>query len=99
MTETLRCPLATACLQHRCPACGAEPPEEVSALAALRCWVPNARQVSHVRHNETRCTRAHQSGSKQTEALARETVRNKAERNAQTPVNESLDHVIGVRLP
>jgi hypothetical protein len=39
------------------------------------------------------------SGSKRTEALARKTVRNKAERNAPTPVNGSLDHVIGVRIP
>jgi hypothetical protein len=24
MIETVRCPLATACLQHQCPVCGAE---------------------------------------------------------------------------
>ena len=57
------------------------------------------RDHQGVRHNETRCTRAHRNGPKRTGGVARETAQNRAHGNPRKPVNRSLDHVIGVRIP
>ena len=52
-----------------------------------------------VRHDETSCTGTGRNRTAQTEAPARTTGRNKADRSAPESVIRSLDHVIGVRIP
>jgi hypothetical protein len=69
-------------------------------MGAMRGASTGAPAISRVlRHNETRCTRAHGNGRKRTEVVAAETAKKRAEGSERTSVNGSLDHVIGVRVP
>jgi hypothetical protein len=81
-------------IERSCSAAANVRPQPV-ALERLR----GTRQTREVRHGETNCTGAQQSGRKQTEAASRKTTRNSEDRSRANPVNRSLDHGIGVRIP
>ncbi len=72
----------------------------MSVMRRFWCAQPRRRcPKAEVRHNETSWSATEQSQTERTRGAARKTGRNDADRSAPEPVNRSLDHVIGVRIP
>jgi uncharacterized protein len=84
-------------------ACAAIGTEIVLATFDRQLWeaAPNgmAGEAPRLRHDETRCTSTHANGRELTEVASRGTARKRTDRSGRDPVNGSLDHGIGVRIP